>query len=270
MSSDLYKQINYTAPVNYFSGYIVEYDLSKANISALLSRGIIDSAKYEFLKNSDKQFREVYIGNLIRENNNIYKEIQAGIIQAKKTFVEINNIEDDEILEIRNDAIFVLTDRPMEQQVSDHYFFAKKSIFTFFFRFYFNNEFFYRYDNSTDSDVIEVKGIKDDKLILHQNYMLKFLADTVYSIERSDIEEVIDSYNEFYINYLNKQLDVGFYREFNSQSGFRIPARIGDITSFILPSVEEHQKYSIDINYNLRILRDLFKVINSIYFSRRG
>ena len=87
MSSSLYDKQNYSNGIEYYSGYIVEYDLRKANISALLSRGIISTELYTNLLNSDKQYREVYIGNMIKQNNSIYKEIQQGIIDAKRQFI---------------------------------------------------------------------------------------------------------------------------------------------------------------------------------------
>ena len=266
MNSKLWKQVNYHADIDYFSGYIVEYDMRKANISALLSRGIINMDTYNYLFNADKKYREVYIGNMIKQDKNIYKEIQAGIIYAKKQFIEINDIKDEEILEIRNDAIYLLTDRPIQQQMSDYYFFAKKSFFTFYFRFYFNKDFFYRFDFNTEKDIIEVKGISDEKLIFHQDYFLKFIADIAYGIERSNVEDVLNRWNEFYNAYVNKQLDIGFYREFNEESCYRISMKD---KSFLLEAASEQNKPYIDINYNLRILRDLMKVVDSIYFSRR-
>ena len=54
MSSSLYDKQNYSNGIEYYSGYIVEYDLRKANISALLSRGIISTELYTNLLNSDK------------------------------------------------------------------------------------------------------------------------------------------------------------------------------------------------------------------------
>ena len=266
MNSKLWKQVNYHADIDYSSGYIVEYDMRKANISALLSRGIINMDTYTYLFNADKKYREVYIGNMIKQDKNIYKEIQAGIIDAKKQFMEINDIKDEEILEIRNDAIYLLTDRPIQQQISEYYFFAKKSVFTFYFRFYFNKDFFYRFDGNSGKDIIEVKGISDEKLIPHQEYFLKFIADTVYGIERSNIEDVLNRCNEFYNAYVNKQLDIGFYREFNTESCYRISMKD---KSFLLEAAVESNKPYIDINYNLRILRDLMKIVDSIYFSRR-
>ena len=268
MSSELYQNVNYSNGIDYYSGYIVEYDIRQANINALLSRGIISSDLYDKLHNSEKKYREVYVGNMIKKDDNIYKEIQAGIIDAKRMFMEENNIEDHEILSIKNDAIFILSDRPMVQQFG-HYYFAKKNIFTFFFKFYKDKEWYYRFDQQSLNDIIEVKGIGDEALMLHQDYFLKFLADISYNLQRSSIEETLNRCNEFYTSYLNRQLEIGYYREFDNYSQFRVTFKGSVNKSYLLPMVTENDIINLDINYNLRVLRDLIKVIDQIYFSQR-
>lgn len=267
MSSDLYNNTNYSNGINYYSGYIVEYDLSKANINALLSRGVIDRGLYDTLYNSDKHYREVYIGNMISKNKNIYKEIQAGIIDAKRQFMEANNIEDHEILSIRNDAMFILSDRHMEQSFGNYYF-AKKNVFTFFFKFYPNKEWYYRFDQQTQKDIIEIKGIKDHILTIHQNYFLRFLADVSYSLQRSTIEDTLELCNQFYEDYLHRKLEPEYYREFNTDSKFRVTFK-GLNKSYLMDTVTENDINNLDINFNLKILRDLITVVNQIYFSQR-
>ena len=44
--SDLWEKTNYTSPLTDHSGVIIEYDLSKANISALVSNGAITLEMY--------------------------------------------------------------------------------------------------------------------------------------------------------------------------------------------------------------------------------
>lgn len=267
MASELYNNQNYSKGLDYYSGYIVEYDMSKANINALLSRGIINKELYDKLYNANKQYREVYIGNMIKNNENIYKEIQAGIIEAKKLFVEANNIIDEEIFSIRNDAIYILSDRQMKQKF-DNYYFVKKNIYTFFFRFYNNKEWYYRFDQLSNNDIIDIKGINNESLLYHQGFFLKFLADVSYSIQRSSIEDTLELVNDFYEDYINRRLDIRYYREFNNMSEYRITfARFN--RSYIIPELGSADLKNIDINFNLRILRDLIKVVDQIYFNQR-
>ena len=77
---DLLKGQNYNSSYNIIlNGFIREYDLSKANINALYERGVIDKALYDNLYSADKSIREKHIGLMIRDNQNIYQEIQKGI-----------------------------------------------------------------------------------------------------------------------------------------------------------------------------------------------
>ena len=264
-NSDLYNQTNYSNGIDYFSGYIIEYDLSKANINALLSRGIINQELYNNLYNADKRYREVYVGNMIKQNNNIYKEIQAGIKDAKRMFFETNHIQNEEILSIRNDAVFILSERPMEQSFGNYYF-AKKNVFTLFFKFYSNKEFYYRFDQNTQKDIIEIKGISDEKLNDHKDHFLKFMADIAYSVQRSTIEETLNRYNEFYNSYLYKVLDYHFYREFSQINKYRVT--VGN-KSYLMYSCNQESVNLLDINYNLKILRDLGVIIDKMYFNQK-
>ena len=106
MFSNLWENVNYTAPLPSYTGFITEYDLSKANISALFSRGVITKDLYDDLYGADKHYREVMIGIMIKRDRGIYEEIAAGIKDAKRMLFEANNIQDSEILSINNDAVF--------------------------------------------------------------------------------------------------------------------------------------------------------------------
>ena len=68
---EIASKMNYLTPSRYVSGRIIEYDLEKANISILYSKGMIDKDKYDLLYNSPKMFREIMIGNMIKDNREI-------------------------------------------------------------------------------------------------------------------------------------------------------------------------------------------------------
>lgn len=261
----LWGRQNYELDIPYYSGYIVEYDIRKANISALLSRGIIRKDTYDMLFESDKEFREVYVGKMIRSNHEIYEEIQNGIIEAKQMFFERNKIKDEEVLSIKNDAVFVLSSRKMRTSFG-LYEFANKGYYTFYFKSM-KKQFFYRFDNLTATDIVEVKGINDSKLEYHKDFFLKFLLDVFYSLQKSAIEETMNFCNRFYEDYVNKRLDIRYYRELNSDNIFRL-TRPGKM-SYGLTDVDQSYINVIDINYNLRIIRDIITVVNMIYFNSK-
>ena len=95
MMNVLYERINYSSNLPFvFSRYIREYDIQKANISILFDKGIISQQDYEYLYNSDRMERQIYIGKLQRSNKKITKALQSGIINAKKNlFLSIVSIE---------------------------------------------------------------------------------------------------------------------------------------------------------------------------------
>ena len=255
----------YELDIPYYSGYIVEYDIRKANISALRSRDVITQEVYDMLFEADKQFREVYIGNMIKQDRSIYENIQAGIIDAKRKFFAANRIKNEEVLSIKNDAVFVLTSRKMKTTFN-LYEFAKKGYYTFYFKSM-KKQFFYRFDNHTATDIVEVKGMSDEKLLYHKDFFLKFILDAFYNLQKSTIEETLNFCNQFYEEYVNKRLDIRYYRELSPDNIFRITR--ADKTSFGLTDVDPQYLDLLDINYNLRIIRDLINVVNMIYFNQR-
>ena len=98
----LYKEKNYTVDLDYlFNQYIREYDISKANINVLFAKRMINKETYNMLYNADRMYRQVYIGKMIRSNQNVQKVLSDGIIEYKQKFFEANNINDNNIISIK-------------------------------------------------------------------------------------------------------------------------------------------------------------------------
>ena len=108
MASSLWNSVTYKTPIKFLvNTYIREYDLSKANINSLLYTGRITQEEYNVYLSMEKNQREKTIGLMIRKDPTIYESIQKGIIEAKRNLICTNNIEDYEIVSIKNDAVFV-------------------------------------------------------------------------------------------------------------------------------------------------------------------
>ena len=83
-------------------------------------------------------------------------------------------------------------------------------------------------------------------------------------IERADISEAFNYISEFSVHYLNRELEIGYYREFNAESKFKI------INSpFYISNCDECYIDIIDINYNYAIIRVLWSIVTQIYNIRR-
>ena len=110
--NDVLKGQNYNSSYDVIiNSFIREYDISKANINVLYQRGVIDKATYDNLYNSDKSIREKSVGLMIRRDNRIYQEIKQGITEAKYQLITENNIDLEDIVSIKNDAVFVMNNK---------------------------------------------------------------------------------------------------------------------------------------------------------------
>ena len=156
----LYNEINYTSDISYLNNvFIYEYDISKANINVLYSKGAIDKNTYDYLYAANRDIRQVYIGKLQKENKEIVNILKAGIIEAKKCLFEANNIQDYEVLSIKNDAVFIIN-RQLQNTQFGLINFKCKNKYTSFYKFN-NLEVYYFYDSFSKNEVIEVKGISE-------------------------------------------------------------------------------------------------------------
>ena len=162
---DFLKGQNYNSEYNLIlNSFIREYDLSKANINALYERGVISKDQYDNLYNSDKQIREKTIGLMIRKDQNIYKEIQKGIIDAKRNLIISNNIEPEDIVSIKNDAVFVKNNK-LKYTKFGLMDFKLKNTYTLYIKIN-RYEFYYYYNSFNNEEKLDVKGINDDNLKL--------------------------------------------------------------------------------------------------------
>ena len=197
-------KINYTIPIDIYKGYIYEYDLSKANISSLLYTNYISLDEYNRIYNMDKLKREITIGMMIKDNSEAYEKIKFGIYTAKSKFISANNLRDEEIISIKNDAIF--TTRKCEYTTFDNIFtFNLKNTYALFIKLK-ELEIYYNYFINKDNiiDIIDVKGISDDKLILHKNGMLDIISETCYDILNLTPYEALNNISEKFKLYIKR------------------------------------------------------------------
>ena len=260
----LYDNINYIADISYLTNvFIYEYDISKANINILFTKGIIDEKTYNYLYESPRMVRQVYVGKLCKDEN-ISIALKAGIIEAKKLLFSANNIQDHEVLSIKNDAVFIIG-RELQYTSFGLIKFVCKNKYTAFYKIY-NMELYYYYNNINKEEYIDVKGISDDNLKYHSNYFLQFLKDIFYSIQVNGPEISLRMMKDFFMQYISLQLPVNYYRSFDTQSMY-VFKRIGN--SIYNSSIAlESQKMMLDTNTNIRVLMEIQKIIMSIYFNK--
>ena len=112
----------------------------------------------------------------------------------------------------------------------------------------------------TDDMFLDIKGINENNQYLHSEFILSFIAETIYILERVSVEDALKYITNFYEDYINLKLPVGFYRELNSNSMFNFKH-----CNFYLSNVKEEDKNLLDINYNLYLIRELWNIVLDIY-----
>lgn len=268
MAGEIYKRINYSADISYLlNSFICEYDLSKANINILYSKGVLDKDTYDWLYNAKRMVRQKYIGKLQQQNGEVIRILQAGIVEAKKMLFEANDIQDSDVLMIKNDAVFTINRNLETTQFGDYIKFNKKNEYTSYFKIDKSNlELLYYYSNYDKSEALDVKGISDENLKYHKEF-LQILKDIFYTLQIDGVGATIGMMKDIYSKYVSLSFPVEYYRAFNSKSLYHI--LIGSMgTGYDSNSATEEMKRLLDISYNADVLRSIQKIIFNIYFNK--
>ena len=261
VSNSLINRSYYTLNIPYLiSRYIREYDISKANINILLYKKYIDEDMYNLLYNMEKMDREVYIGKMIKLYPEVQDIISNGIMEMRQLFVQSNNINEMDILSIKNDAIYVI-DKVASNTKFDNVEFRLANQYTSYIKLM-KYEIYYFNDSINNMECIDIKGINDNTLLLHQNHMISFICEVLSGLESGNLKDLFTYFDTFFNNYIEMKLDLGYYREFNPESKF-VSKQISG-SRYIFNNVGEEQRVIIDNSYNLNILRELYRIMLNV------
>lgn len=232
-----------------FNKEIIEYDIKSAGMNISRAFNLIDKNKYDKLKSMEKSKRVKELGLMQRNDPLFTNNLKQAFAETRKLFIESNNLDESNIVSIKKDAIFV-TKRCDYTKFMDYIEFKEKNIYSSYIHLNRKVELYYNIDK------LDVKGIGDEKLELHKDYMLSFIIKFIRKMENGDNIEVIDFTKRFIDKYKRKELDVGYYRRFDSLSDFDV--NMPDDEFIFNP--ELHKEY-INISYNLdAVLLRLIKI----------
>lgn len=265
-TTQLWANDRYVAPYDWLiSKDIREYDISKANISILLDLNIISKKQYEYYKKLPKHKREVYIGLYLRDNPSASKSLSYGFKEARRIFMQSNQINDQDVLYIDKDSITVINKLIKYTKISDHVEFVNKVSYTSFYRL-FGIDFLY-YNNN----IIEYYRLKysNDEMMrmLHSNGILDMILSFAYTAQNdtNNLQQTISLVRNCYNMYISRRMDINFYREFNQASLFKLIDNGGVYTYYSNQLRDDCDRSMIDISYNASIIRQFFKYyVNSI------
>lgn len=248
--SYLNKSFDYIA-----SGNIKEYDIKSAGFNMLIAAKAIDQKTINYLNSLPKQKRKVVEGLMQRENKELTKVINEGLCKYRRLFIEANGLEDEQILTVKRDAIFVINAK-IKQSKFDNVEFRPKNSYT---SYYYIDGIEYYY--SPINDTLDYKNLADNfnKVKEHEKFMFKFLKE-VFRLNAVSRESASKYIKEFADKYRKKKLPMGYYRELNESSLYRLKGMtIGhsDLAVDIPADIDD-----IDIRYNyLNIILPLVRLV---------
>lgn len=240
LTNMLYKKHNYlNKNIQYLvSNEIIEYDIQSAGFNLIKKFNLMGSDQIQYLEALPKKRRQIHIGLAMKKDKELVQKLNAKFVEAREWFFVQNELKEDDILSIKKDAIFTL--RRCHELEWDNIQFAEKNIYT---SYYYMNGFEFYYNR----ECLDVKGISDERLEHHKEYMLDFISTFCRSHEIGTRKGIIELLLEFSHHYRHRNLEMGYYRELNKDSLFRFHDKYqGSIIGFENVSSLDN----IDIGYN--------------------
>lgn len=238
----LYKRDLWTQNIDYIiNANIYEYDMRGAGINLIKYYELLNDDIIEHLETLPKKIRDITIGEMRKKDKDLNRGLSEAFTKMRKKFFLANDIKEHQILSIKMDAIF-LVNKSCNKTTFKNMEFVVKNRYTSFHKFG-NIEFFYR----NSGRILDVKGIKDEKIPLHDEYMCKFLKDMFNLLETSSNDRIISKLKQFTKFYKGRELEHQYYRELNSDSYYSLFAG-KDVRIF--KSDEYLLGFDIDISFN--------------------
>ena len=260
--NELYKKTLYTINAKWLIHEIFEYDISKANISILLQYGYISPQEFDMYSQMSRMQRQIAIGRL--QQNPMYSSaISRGFEEARKNLIISNNIKEDEIVSIKKDALYVMNRLNVTDFGNIH--FTLRGTYSMFL-ICMGLEIYFFWDERTDDYDIQIKGISDDKLYLHEAF-ISIICDILRNVQKQDIQSAMIMISQIRGKYDSGELPTECYREFNSSSCYRIKGMdygVIDLTQDEMLTLLPH----IDKSYNCAFLLELHKILMEMMFTR--
>jgi hypothetical protein len=117
----------------------------------------------------------------------------------------------------------------------------------------------------TKQDMFGVKqaivGLDPHNIELHKDYFIALIFKVMNMVSKNNIQLAIDTLRDFYRDYVNGELNIEYYREFNLQSKFKVSSM--NYIYYIDSDLVDFK--SLDISYNEKVLRYISSLIWGVY-----
>lgn len=242
--SSLYRKTNYLTPLESIVNSVYEYDMKSAGFSVIKEYGLISKTKIDKIDLLDKKERNETIGKLKIKNKELVKNEKKGILTARECFFRANGIKDEDVVSIKNDAIFIAGRKARVTEFGKYIEFSLKNSYTSYhningIEFYYNKR----------EDILHIKNLSKNIDQAHYCGICKFLKTVFKYIEYDRFEELKKYLIDFSILYKSKKLGKEYYKEFNHDSMYRYKESAGDYF-LLLDDIDDSFISDLNISYN--------------------
>lgn len=248
----LYEKTNYlNKDIEYLiSNEIIEYDMKSAGFNIIKKFKLLDDKRIAHLESLPNKRRHITIGLYQQNNKDFAKELSDKFVEMRRLFFEANELEDDDILSIKKDAI--ITTKRCYNTIFDNVEFVEKHMYTSYY-------YLSKFELYVGPTGIDMKGISDEKLKYHEDYMLDFLFRFFKLVETGSRKQIVSNLVQFANYYKKKELEIGYYRELNKDSLFKLEKNfIGDLIG--VHHVDTIDNIDISFNY-MKFIVPLIKLL---------
>lgn len=239
--NELYRKHNYLNEEIVFLRNVPvrEYDLSEGGFSLIKYFNLLSKSEIEKLDLLTKNERLIQIGKMQIKNTSLSKNLMLAFVEARKMFFEANDLDDDDILSIKKDAIFVIN-KSCKETDFDILSFKLKNFYSSFLIIS-NIEFYY----NSIKDKLDIKKLGE---ITHP--LFDVIKTAIKLAENNKNEKTLFTYLQNFIKqYLNKSLQIEFYKELRFDGMFKYKYELAN-QSICLDSIDLSLINDIDISYN--------------------
>lgn len=106
-----------------------------------------------------------------------------------------------------------------------------------------------------------IVGLDPHNIELHKDYFIALIFKIMNMVSKNNIQLAIDTLRDLYRDYVNGELNIEYYREFNLQSKFKVSSM--NYIYYIDSDLVDVK--SLDISYNEKVLRYISSLIWGVY-----
>lgn len=247
--SEIWENDKYQADIlSLVNRTIIEYDMKSANTSLAREFNLLPEDKISEIESLGKKARVVAVGKIKQSDGSYHEKEKAAFMEARRLFFEKNEIEDDEVISIKRDAIF-LTRYATTTKVGKYIEFRPKNEYTSFV-YMKPLEIYY----STKG--LDIKGISDEIYNkYHKDYFGDFLFTSIRLLNNCEKDQVLKYIRRFFDDYKWRKLESGYYREFNNMSQFRY------LTGEVAMDEFMEDLSQVDISHNFKLIIQFLQTI---------